>query len=178
MNITRKIATYGAGVAVVSSGLLGLGSAAAPMAHADSPDTTAVSCSTASSTATITPGITTSAPTSKIAVKAPFKASGCSGAAASVSGTIKLSSTTLTCISGSATGTFTSTSSAGSSSGNMTLKATSTPLKFTLTGKVTKGYESGSAISGTFTATPVTGNCTTSSPLTKATIKNDGAFKL
>jgi hypothetical protein len=43
---------------------------------------------------------------------------------------------------------------------------------------VKKGFLAGSKNKGTFTATPVKGNCTAGSPLTEATIANNGNVTL
>jgi hypothetical protein len=181
MQLTRKLNAALAGAVISAASLTGIAFAAAPAANAASvPAATGTSCKTASATATIKPGIKLSS-SGKHTISATFKTSGCTkvSGATGVSGTIALTTKNLACISGSATGTFKSKSNSGSktSSGTMTLKATSTAFHFTLTGKVTKGYLDGSAISGKFIATPVTGNCV-SKAMTKATIKNNGSFKL
>lgn len=183
MYLTRKLTAAMAGVTLAATGFTGVGMALAPQAKASPAVATVASttCSKASATATITPGIKLTKPTRRTAITATFTASKCTKLkkATSYKGTIHLHTTTLTCISGSATGTFTAKSNTGKkASGTMTLKATTTPLKFKLTGKVTKGFARGSKITGTFTAKPVKGNCTPTAPLRKATIKNDGKFKL
>jgi hypothetical protein len=178
MIISRKLTAALAGATIGTGTLLGVGLAVAPAAHA-APAVTSTTCTVASATATLTPGITTSP--GKTHVVAPFTASQCKAVtgATSVKGTITLNATKLSCISGSAAGTFTAKTNNGkATSGTMTLAATSTPLQFTLKGKVTKGFLDGSTISGSFKATPVKGNCTATSKLTKATVKNLGSFKL
>jgi hypothetical protein len=144
---------------------------------------TGTTCTKANATATITPGVEFTARSNKIS--ATFSISGCKKAgnppATGVSGTIHMTSKTLTCDSGSASGTFAAkanNSKHSPASGTIKLIATSTPLKFNITGKVTKGFLSGSSIKGTFTATPVKGNCSPASPLTKATIKNNTTVHL
>jgi hypothetical protein len=145
---------------------------------------TGTTCSTGKAAATITPGVTFSPRSNKIS--ATFSISGCKKAgnppATAVSGTIHMTSKTLTCNSGSAAGTFTAkanNSKHSAASGTIKLIALTTPLKFNITGKVTRGFLAGSAIKGTFSAVPpLKGNCSQTAPLTKATIKNDTTVHL
>jgi hypothetical protein len=174
MHFTRRFNAVLAGVALSAGSLVGLGVAVAPSATAAPAAAKGTTCSAATAKATIKPGITL-AP-AKTTLTATFKASKCTrvDGITGISGKIVLKAKKLGCTSGSATGTFTAISSSKrmKSSGTMTLKATSTPLVFNLTGKVAKGFLAGSKISGKFEAKPTGGDCVTS-PLTKATITNE-----
>ncbi|MGA2208817.1 MAG: hypothetical protein ABSH30_04195 [Acidimicrobiales bacterium] len=186
MRLTRRFAAAIAGLAALGTMVVAAGGAASGGVASASvrPAVTETTCTTSSATANISPGVlfTTNG---KQTITATFSISGCNAVgsppATAVSGNIKMSSKNLTCISGKASGTFTSTannSSSSTSSGSITLKATSTALKFTISGTVKKGFLAGSKIKGTFTATPVKGNCTAGSPLTEATIANNGNVTL
>ena len=172
MHLTRRFNALLAGVAISAGSLVGVGLAVAPSAVAAPTAAKGTTCSAAVAKATIKPGITLTP--AKTTLTASFSASRCTrvDGATGISGKIVLKAKKLGCTSGSATGTFTATTRRKvKSSGTMTLKATSTPLVFDLTGKVAKGYLAGSKISGTFDAKPTGGNCVLS-PLTKATITN------
>jgi hypothetical protein len=177
MRLTRKLNAALLGAALSAGSLVGIGIAMAPSATAAAA-AAGTTCSAATAKATIKPGIML-API-KTTLTANFTASKCTkvDGATGISGKITLKAKKLGCTSGSATGTFTATSTTKKlkSSGTMTLKATSTPLLFTLTGKVTKGYLSPSKISGTFLAKPTAGDCV-GTPLTKATITNKKGTK-
>ena len=168
---------------MLATAMAAVGGATAATLAGTASAATGTTCTTAKATATITPGITFNN-TGHHSIAATFSITGCKKAgsppATGVSGNIKMSSSNLTCISGTAAGTFSAkanNTAHSPASGTISLHATSTPLKFTIAGKVTKGFLSGSLISGTFTATPVNGNCSTT-PLTKATIKNNTTVHL
>jgi hypothetical protein len=177
MHLTRRLNAVLVGVALSAGSLVGLGVAVTPSATAAPAAAKGTTCSTAVAKATIKPAITLSP--KKTTLTATFKATRCTRVdrTTGLSGKIVLKAKKLGCITGSATGTFTATSTTRKlkSSGTMTLKTTSTPLLFTLTGKVAKGYLAGSKISGRFTALPTAGNCI--SGLSKATISNKKGTK-
>lgn len=182
MKLSRRIATAALGATTGLGGLAFGAVVMAPSAHAavrnavkNAPEAT---CSKATGTANSKTGLTGTK--KSISITGTMKASGCKGVKGQTSGTATYTlKGKMSCTAGSATGTIRIKTNTGKiATGTLKLAATSTPLEYKITGVSTGGaFGKGSKISGTFKATPVTGNCF-SKPLKKATVKNVGSFKL